>query len=84
VRWDALPIAIGDGRYANTRQVKDKLRQPIENGTGIDLVLAIGPIVVMRASQNDQLFRASADNRDRIQKLRVGIEEGKALVKYEY
>ena len=46
---DALLITTDDGSYADKGFVTDKLRQLIENGTRIDLVLAIGPIVMMRA-----------------------------------
>ena len=46
---DALMITTDDGSYADKGFVTDKLRQLIENGTRIDLVLAIGPVVMMRA-----------------------------------
>ncbi len=46
---DAVMITTDDGSYADKGFVTDKLRQLIENGTRIDLVLAIGPIVMMRA-----------------------------------
>jgi ferredoxin--NADP+ reductase len=46
---DALMITTDDGSYADKGFVTDKLRQLIENGTRIDLVLAIGPIMMMRA-----------------------------------
>ena len=46
---DAVMITTDDGSYAAKGFVTDKLRQLIENGTRIDLVLAIGPIVMMRA-----------------------------------
>ncbi|MFY9912935.1 MAG: sulfide/dihydroorotate dehydrogenase-like FAD/NAD-binding protein [Candidatus Sulfotelmatobacter sp.] len=46
---DALLITTDDGSYSDKGFVTDKLRQLIENGTRIDLVLAIGPIVMMRA-----------------------------------
>jgi len=46
---DALLITTDDGSYADKGFVTDKLRQLIENGTRIDLVLAVGPIVMMRA-----------------------------------
>jgi ferredoxin/flavodoxin---NADP+ reductase len=46
---DALMITTDDGSYADKGLVTDKLRQLIQNGTRIDLVLAIGPIVMMRA-----------------------------------
>jgi ferredoxin--NADP+ reductase len=46
---DALMITTDDGTYADKGFVTDKLRQLIENGTRIDLVLAIGPIPMMRA-----------------------------------
>jgi len=46
---DAMMITTDDGSYADKGFVTDKLRQLIENGTRIDLVLAIGPIPMMRA-----------------------------------
>ena len=46
---DALIITTDDGSYADKGFVTDKLRQLIENGTRIDLVLAVGPIVMMKA-----------------------------------
>jgi ferredoxin--NADP+ reductase len=46
---DALMITTDDGSYADKGFVTDKLRQLIENGTRIDLVLAVGPIPMMRA-----------------------------------
>jgi ferredoxin/flavodoxin---NADP+ reductase len=46
---DALMITTDDGSYADKGFVTDKLRQLIQNGTRIDLVLAIGPIVMMSA-----------------------------------
>jgi len=46
---DALMITTDDGSYADKGFVTDKLKQLIENGTRIDLVLAIGPIPMMRA-----------------------------------
>jgi len=46
---DALLITTDDGTYSDKGFVTDKLRQLIENGTKIDLVLAIGPIPMMRA-----------------------------------
>jgi len=46
---DALTITTDDGSYADKGFVTDKLLQLIQNGTRIDLVLAIGPIVMMRA-----------------------------------
>jgi ferredoxin/flavodoxin---NADP+ reductase len=42
-------ITTDDGSYADKGFVTDKLRQLIENGVRIDLVLAIGPIPMMRA-----------------------------------
>jgi ferredoxin--NADP+ reductase len=47
---DALMITTNDGSHADKGFVADKLRQLIENGIRIDLVLAIGPIVMMRAA----------------------------------
>jgi ferredoxin--NADP+ reductase len=46
---DALMITTDDGTYAEKGFVTDKLRQLIQNGTRIDLVLAVGPIVMMKA-----------------------------------
>jgi len=46
---DALMITTDDGTYADKGFVTDKLRQLIDNGTRIDVVLAIGPIPMMRA-----------------------------------
>jgi ferredoxin/flavodoxin---NADP+ reductase len=46
---DSLIITTDDGSYADKGFVTDKLRQLIENGTRIDLVMAIGPIPMMRA-----------------------------------
>ena len=46
---DALLITTDDGSYSDKGFVTDKLRQLIENGTRIDLVLAVGPIVMMKA-----------------------------------
>ena len=46
---DALMITADDGSYADKGFVTDKLRQLIQNGTRIDLVVAVGPIVMMKA-----------------------------------
>ena len=46
---DVLLITTDDGSYADKGFVTDKLRQLIENGTRIDLVVAVGPIVMMKA-----------------------------------
>src|SRR5208282_6858016 len=46
---DTVFVTTDDGSYADKGLVTDKLRQLIENGTRIDLVLAIGPIPMMRA-----------------------------------
>jgi ferredoxin/flavodoxin---NADP+ reductase len=46
---DALMITTDDGSYADKGFVTDKLRQLIENGARIDLVIAVGPIVMMKA-----------------------------------
>jgi ferredoxin/flavodoxin---NADP+ reductase len=46
---DSLLITTDDGSYADKGFVTDKLRQLIESGTHIDLVLAVGPIVMMKA-----------------------------------
>jgi len=42
-------VTTDDGSYADKGLVTDKLRQLIDNGTRIDLVLAVGPIPMMRA-----------------------------------
>jgi len=49
---DALMITTDDGSYADKGFVTDKLRQLIENGTRIDLIVAVGPIVMMKAVAN--------------------------------
>jgi ferredoxin/flavodoxin---NADP+ reductase len=46
---DTLMITTDDGSYADKGFVTDKLRQLIDNGTRIDLVLAVGPIPMMKA-----------------------------------
>jgi ferredoxin/flavodoxin---NADP+ reductase len=46
---DELFITTDDGSYAEKGFVTDKLRELIENGTKIDLVLAAGPIPMMKA-----------------------------------
>lgn len=46
---DSLMITTDDGSYADKGFVTDKLRQLIQNGVRIDLVLAVGPIPMMRA-----------------------------------
>jgi ferredoxin--NADP+ reductase len=46
---DALMITTDDGSYADKGFVTDKLRGLIDNGTRIDLVIAVGPIVMMKA-----------------------------------
>jgi ferredoxin/flavodoxin---NADP+ reductase len=46
---DTLMITTDDGSYADKGFVTDKLRALIENGSPIDLVLAIGPVVMMKA-----------------------------------
>ncbi|HEV2470180.1 MAG TPA: sulfide/dihydroorotate dehydrogenase-like FAD/NAD-binding protein [Candidatus Sulfotelmatobacter sp.] len=46
---DALLLTTDDGSYADKGFVTDKLRQLIENGTRVDLVIAVGPIVMMKA-----------------------------------
>lgn len=46
---DALLITTDDGSYADKGFVTDKLRQLIQNGMPIDLVIAVGPIVMMKA-----------------------------------
>ena len=46
---DTVFVTTDDGSYADKGLVTDRLRQLIENGTRIDLVLAVGPIPMMRA-----------------------------------
>ena len=46
---DTLLVTTDDGSYGAKGIVTDKLWELIENGTHIDLVLAVGPIVMMRA-----------------------------------
>jgi ferredoxin--NADP+ reductase len=46
---DVLIVTTDDGSYARKGFVTDQLRQLIDNGTRIDLVLAVGPIPMMRA-----------------------------------
>jgi len=45
---DALTITTDDGSFADRGFVTDKLRQLIDNGTRIDMVVAVGPIVMMK------------------------------------
>src|SRR5438270_12373082 len=49
---DALMVTTDDGSYSEKGFVTDKLRQLIEKGTRIDLVIAVGPIPMMRAVAN--------------------------------
>jgi len=46
---DELTVTTDDGSYAQKGLITDKLRQMIDNGAHIDLVLAVGPIPMMRA-----------------------------------
>jgi len=46
---DNVFVTTDDGSYADKGLVTDKLRQLIEDGTTINLVLAVGPIPMMRA-----------------------------------
>jgi ferredoxin/flavodoxin---NADP+ reductase len=46
---DALMITTDDGSYSEKGFVTDKLRQLIESGTHVDLVIAVGPIPMMKA-----------------------------------
>ena len=46
---DVLMITTDDGSYADKGFVTDKLRQLIQNGVRIDVVLAVGPIPMMKA-----------------------------------
>lgn len=49
---DSLIITTDDGSNGNKGFVTDALRRNIENGAGYDLVVAIGPLVMMRAVCN--------------------------------
>jgi ferredoxin--NADP+ reductase len=49
---DTLIITTDDGSYADKGFVTDKLRELMESGTRIDLVIAVGPIPMMRAVAN--------------------------------
>ncbi|MDF2633010.1 MAG: sulfide/dihydroorotate dehydrogenase-like FAD/NAD-binding protein, partial [Caproiciproducens sp.] len=49
---DHLILTTDDGSNGNKGFVTDALRQNIENGAGYDLVIAIGPLVMMRAVCN--------------------------------
>jgi ferredoxin/flavodoxin---NADP+ reductase len=46
---DTLMITTDDGSYCEKGFVTDKLRQLIESGTHIDVVIAVGPIPMMKA-----------------------------------
>ncbi len=46
---DNLILTTDDGSNGNKGFVTDALRQNIENGSNYDLVIAIGPLVMMRA-----------------------------------
>jgi ferredoxin--NADP+ reductase len=46
---DTVFVTTDDGSYGDKGLVTDRLRQFIQNGTRIDLVLAVGPIPMMRA-----------------------------------
>ena len=46
---DTVFVTTDDGSYGDKGLVTDRLRQLIENGTRIDVVLAVGPIPMMRA-----------------------------------
>jgi ferredoxin/flavodoxin---NADP+ reductase len=46
---DELTITTDDGSYAQKGFVTDRLKQLIATGTQVDLVLAVGPIPMMRA-----------------------------------
>jgi len=46
---DILLVTTDDGSYAEKGFVTDKLRDLMQAGTHIDLVLAVGPVVMMRA-----------------------------------
>lgn len=46
---DTVMVTTDDGSYADKGLVTDKLKQLVQNGVRIDLVLAVGPIPMMRA-----------------------------------
>lgn len=46
---DELWITTDDGSYGEKGIVTDRLKALIQNGTPIDLVIAVGPVVMMRA-----------------------------------
>ena len=46
---DSVFVTTDDGSYGEKGLVTDKLRQIVENGSKVDLVLAVGPIPMMRA-----------------------------------
>jgi ferredoxin--NADP+ reductase len=46
---DAVMVTTDDGSYADKGLVTDKLKQLVDNGTKIDLVMAVGPVPMMRA-----------------------------------
>jgi len=46
---DVLMITTDDGSYADKGFVTDKLRQLIQNSVRVDLVLAVGPVPMMKA-----------------------------------
>lgn len=46
---DSVFVTTDDGSYAEKGLVTDKLRQLIDNGTRFDVVLAVGPIPMMKA-----------------------------------
>jgi ferredoxin--NADP+ reductase len=46
---DTLLVTTDDGSHGQKGLVTDRLRELIEQGTPIDLVLAVGPVVMMRA-----------------------------------
>jgi ferredoxin/flavodoxin---NADP+ reductase len=60
---DALMITTDDRSYADKGFVTDKLRHLIENGTRIDLMLAIGPIAMIESSGGDDAQRAHSHHR---------------------
>jgi ferredoxin--NADP+ reductase len=46
---DAVMVTTDDGSYGDKGLVTDKLRQTLESGTQVNLVLAVGPIPMMKA-----------------------------------
>ena len=55
---DELIITTNDGSEGHKGFVTDPLREMLEKGEKIDLVLAIGPVIMMKKRcRNNQTFR---------------------------